>query len=398
LKQEVKQEALPGGFHSLGATSCELRVVSTLWRTGQTYRWVRRGDPHPYREAADEVEADEEAWEVLGCELLGVVEDVVFGLVGEDDDTGFKVLYSGRGTLSPSHARCMLREYLQLDRIQRAPLDEAWAQEHSRYAATVAATPGVRCIRGAVLETVVCMMGSANNNIQRNTKMVQALCGAFPSNHLATFCGWELHSFPTLDQLLQLDEARWWELGWGYRAPRMVNAMGEVAEAGGQPWLDELAQRDPGDARTALLALPGVGPKVADLSLLFGLGMHGVVPLDTRTARLHLRKEMSSVNYEQLQALMAEQFGWAAGWAFFTLFVAELTGSMPAVDRRIKHEVKDEHTMVKTEEKVKVEPVKAEPGLNANMVGSEAKIEVKQEEKGNAHAGVKTRLQRKQGR
>ena len=328
--------------------------------------------------------------------LAGVIGDTVYGLKESENETYFTVLNRGSsvkkeiikhdrsaikqevkpelkpdgGTFDPTVARSQLRKYLQLDVLSRSVQDVTWSADH-KFEAVVRNAPGVRVVRTPVLEGVVTLMGSANNNISRNTKMVSALCSAFPENELAVVCGIRHFRFPSLLQLLTLDEAAWWDLGWGYRSPRMVQACHQLLNAGGEPWLTDLAQAECLEARESLLELAGVGPKVADCVCLFSLGMHSVVPLDTRTAKLYLRKEMSAQNYLVLQGVIQAQFGDYAGWAFLTLFVAELHGRIDTEGYRVlaakregvKTEIKAEMKVeVKTEVKIeaKTETIKSE--------------------------------------
>lgn len=93
--------------------------------------------------------------------------------------------------------------------------------------------------------------------------MVQALCAYFPANFLGTdVYGGRHFCFPSSADLSSLAEATAWDLGWGYRAPRLVNLASQLGALGGDLYLASLARLDDGGARAALCGLCGVGRKV----------------------------------------------------------------------------------------------------------------------------------------
>jgi N-glycosylase/DNA lyase len=173
---------------------------------------------------------------------------------------------------------------------------------------------------------LVSFAGSANNNIKRCGLMVEALCADFKSNYLCQLAGRPCFAFPALAEVAALAEQRWWELGWGYRAPRMVELCRQVLAQGGDRWLAGLSELSAPTLRTGLLALKGVGPKVADCVMLFSLQRHEVVPVDKGTAahyapRKQWGPEAAAAASEKLRAA----FGPLAGWPFMTLFCAQLS-------------------------------------------------------------------------
>jgi N-glycosylase/DNA lyase len=65
----------------------------------------------------------------------------------------------------------------------------------------------------------------------------------------------------------------------GYRAPYIINAARTVA--GKAEFFEELAGLDTKAARKKIMELEGVGPKVADCFLLFGMHKLDAFPVDT---------------------------------------------------------------------------------------------------------------------
>ena len=130
---------------------------------------------------------------------------------------------------------------------------------------------GIRILRQQPTETLYSFMISANNNIKRIQQIVERLCEG--AGTLTAYGA----AFPTAEQLASKDEAFFASLGAGYRDKFLYQAAQTVAE-------DDIAALKNVDTETAkkrLLQIKGVGPKVADCILLFGLQHGDVFPVDT---------------------------------------------------------------------------------------------------------------------
>lgn len=135
--------------------------------------------------------------------------------------------------------------------------------------------PGLRLVRPRVrLEGTVCFLCTSNNHLPRITAMIERL--------------WNLGSerdgrrlFPDLAALLQVSEERLREWGFGYRGRTIPLALSALADRGGEDWLAALDSEPMPTVRRELMALPGVGPKLAECIALFGLGRWDAAPVDT---------------------------------------------------------------------------------------------------------------------
>ena len=136
--------------------------------------------------------------------------------------------------------------------------------------------PGMRVLRQPPWEALVAFIISANNNVGRIRRIVRALIDGLG----------EGGSFPTPAALAAAGEERLRALGCGYRAPFLTASARMVAEGFD---LDALAALDYREAHGRLLALPGVGDKVADCVQLFGLGHSMAFPVDVWVERLTKR-------------------------------------------------------------------------------------------------------------
>jgi len=81
-------------------------------------------------------------------------------------------------------------------------------------------------------------------------------------------------------------EAKLRSLGYGYRANYIVEAVKLIKEKGGSEWLTSLRKLPLEEVRTELIALKGVGRKVADCVALFSMDKEGTIPVDTHVFQI----------------------------------------------------------------------------------------------------------------
>jgi N-glycosylase/DNA lyase len=187
------------------------------------------------------------------------------------------------------------------------------------------------------------------------------------------------HDFPTPEALSGPNvEAHLMKLGFGYRAKYIAKSARMVSEEKGLKWLDNLSnpecpqfgveEKPAGDmleggregyrqAHEELLALHGVGPKVADCVCLFGLGWSESVPVDTHVWQIAQRdyrfgkgkhSSLTAATYAAIGNLFRKLWGKEAGWAHSVLFTADLKAFSDRVVAKV--EVKEEEVTIKKEE------------------------------------------------
>lgn len=198
-------------------------------------------------------------------------------------------------------------------------------------------------------------------------------------------------------------------IGFGYRA-RFVHEtslllVAKSTTAGLSPsaYLDTLSHPHTTlpVARAALLEFVGVGRKVADCVLLFGLGFTGVVPVDTHVFQIAIRDyhfpaskctALSLVLHNRVEQKFRELFGERAGWAQQVLFFADLASTKnegngsPKKVKREKVEEEEEKSPVKAKwelelEKLMLTPTKRGGRSSTTGQGSPATPRGKQEER-----------------
>ena len=144
-------------------------------------------------------------------------------------------------------------------------------QNNKELASPILFGGGIRILKQDKLETIISFVVSANNNISRITKSL-----FYIREKLGSKVG-DYFAFPTLNQLMLADEKFFVQAGLGYRAKQMVKLIQQLKHVD----LDEWDRLDTQTLKNRLIALSGIGPKVADCILLFGFSRGDVFPVDT---------------------------------------------------------------------------------------------------------------------
>jgi len=164
---------------------------------------------------------------------------------------------------------------------------------------------GVRILKQEPLETLICFIISANNNITRIKRSVKYICENFGSKLENG-----LFAFPTLEQLSLITVADFEKAGTGYRASYLVKTIQTLRDGFD---LEELKNAPTEHARNELIKLAGVGPKVADCVLLFGLGHKEVFPVDTWIAKVYNDCFGKESNRLKMRKHLIQTFGKLSG-------------------------------------------------------------------------------------
>lgn len=144
----------------------------------------------------------------------------------------------------------------------------------------IGSASGIRVFAQEPFETLITFIISANNNIGRIAGIVERLCAL--CGEKAEFDGKEYYLFPKPESIASLEESELVRIGSGYRAPYIKKSAAIIA---GGYQLEKLRDMPLDIARKELLKFPGVGPKVADCVLLFGLGHTDAFPVDVWIGR-----------------------------------------------------------------------------------------------------------------
>lgn len=180
---------------------------------------------------------------------------------------------------------------------------------------------GIRILQQDLWETIVSFIISQNNNIPRIKGCIEKLCNLFGEEAEieiselniegsdASFSELKACNVPTPEKLAGLTVDDLSEVRLGYRARYLIDSANQVLEKGMPQTYEELC------------ALTGVGPKVANCILLFGLGDMRSFPIDVWVKRVMNRMYGIEENKtKEMKEFATETFGDFGGIAQQYLF------------------------------------------------------------------------------
>ena len=199
---------------------------------------------------------------------------------------------------------CAIKEQLKTDDIIEDAMEKAG---------------GIRLLRQQLWETLISFIVSQNNNIPRIRKIIEAICSNY-GREIATPLG-KMYAFPEPDVLAEASAEELHALGAGYR-DEYIHLAAE-AVAGRSLDLEKLSEMETGEARKTLLSMKGIGGKVADCILLFGMHRTEVCPHDVWVRRIFTEKyHIENITEKKGYAFAAPRWGQYAGIAQQYLFHA----------------------------------------------------------------------------
>lgn len=162
---------------------------------------------------------------------------------------------------------------------------------------------GIRILKQDLTEMIFSFIISANNNIKRIQLIVERLCDKLGAD---TPYG---KAFPSVQAMANAQINLYTQIGAGYRDKYLHDTANKLLGYD----LSTLAAMDSERARKELLTFMGVGPKVADCILLFGLRRGDVFPVDTWIKKVyHEFFEHGHADHE-ISKYFCELFGDDAG-------------------------------------------------------------------------------------
>lgn len=178
---------------------------------------------------------------------------------------------------------------------------------------------GIRILRQDLWECVVSFIISASNNIPRIKKIVELFCNCFGEK--ITYMGKEYHAFPTPEKTASLTLEDLQVIRAGFRDKYILDAASKFVSA---PDMNAkaLSSLATADARNALMQIKGVGNKVADCVLLFGLGKYDSFPIDVWMKRImeHCYFDGQPQSIKTIAEYASAHFGELSGFAQQYLF------------------------------------------------------------------------------
>ena len=214
---------------------------------GQAFRWVKN-ENGAWRGAVRGIETEIE-------EIDG---GLLFHSISEDDFYGVFYDYFDFG-----------RDYTAiLKSFKSDPLLKETAEHYGV----------IRILNQEPWEALCSFIISSCNNIPRIKSIIEKLCVNFGEKIN------NMYSFPSAERIASLDISTLDVLRAGYRNEFIMDASRAAAE--GRIDFEKIKTLDMDSARNELMTIKGVGKKVADCAMLYGLGFIDSFPVDRHIKRI----------------------------------------------------------------------------------------------------------------
>lgn len=214
---------------------------------GQAFRWVKN-ENGAWRGAVRGIETEIE-------EIDG---GLLFHSISEDDFYGVFYDYFDFG-----------RDYTAiLKSFKSDPLLKETAEHYGV----------IRILNQEPWEALCSFIISSCNNIPRIKSIIEKLCVNFGEKIN------NMYSFPSAERIASLDISALDVLRAGYRNEFIMDASRAAAE--GRIDFEKIKTLDMDSARSELMTIKGVGKKVADCAMLYGLGFIDSFPVDRHIKRI----------------------------------------------------------------------------------------------------------------
>ncbi len=224
------------------STAGDMSLRDTLC-CGQSFRWRECGD--------------------------GAFRGTVCGRTVTVSKQGEKLLFEGA---TSEDFLNIWRDYFDLD-FDYVKLRGELSQLHPILSQAAKFAPGIHILRQEPFEALISFIISQNNNIKRIEGIVDRLCENFGEKLESGE-----YSFPTAERLAQLSAEDLAPLRAGFRNRYILDAAVKVHT--GQVNLEQCRTLPFEEAKKQLMTIVGVGEKVADCVLLYGLHRTEAFPMD----------------------------------------------------------------------------------------------------------------------
>ncbi len=177
---------------------------------------------------------------------------------------------------------------------------------------------GIRILNQDFVETLISFIISQNKQIPQIKQVVETICVKY-GTYLSEYNGKKYYTFPSIEKLSTITEEQFRECKAGFRAKYLVDACSKLAD--GSICESNLKTLSALDMRNKLCTIKGVGVKVSNCVLLYGLKQKDAFPIDVWIKRimenLYFKEETKT---DIIQAFAEEKFGHYGGYAQQYLF------------------------------------------------------------------------------
>lgn len=240
-------------------------------------------------------------WNKINRHWVGVVANRVYQVAQDKDIVAVRELTNGFNTQADIEK---IIKYLDLDTDYSVlkPLEtDVFAHEAMK------SGKGIRILRQDTWEALISFIISQRNNIPKIKSTVKKLCEAL-GDKIETSAG-VYYTFPSPQRILEANKSDLIKIGLGYRDAYIISAAERVQA--GSVNLSKLSSASVSSSKALaeLQSMYGVGPKVANCVLLFGMHKLDAFPIDVWMERVidrYYNGEIDIGSYGSLSGLMQQ--------------------------------------------------------------------------------------------
>ncbi len=177
---------------------------------------------------------------------------------------------------------------------------------------------GIRILNQDLWETVISFIISSSNNIPRIKGIIERFCESYGEK--TEYMGNVYYSFPSIEKTASLSREDLSVIRAGYRDKYIIDAARKFADNKlSDEYINSLSTPD---AKKALMTINGVGGKVSDCILLFGMKRVDSFPVDVWIKRImeYCFFDGNAQTIETISEFAAKKFGEIGGFAQQYLF------------------------------------------------------------------------------
>lgn len=162
---------------------------------------------------------------------------------------------------------------------------------------------GLRILNQEPHQTLLSFILSSNKSIKGVRKAVRDLSKRYGRDIKVD--GIKFNLFPLIEDLILVNEEDYRNLGFGYRAKFFYRAVQQLAH------IDLIRDYTEDEARNILMQFDGIGEKIAECIMVFGLGFREITPLDVWGKRIltDLYGISPNLKYSEMRLWLKNYFG-----------------------------------------------------------------------------------------
>lgn len=221
---------------------------------------------------------------------IGVIKDRVIKISEQDDK-----LYVSSSNMDKLEE--VISEYFDLNTDYKQ-IESVISKIDKNVNTAVKNSTGIRILNQDFFEMVISYIISANNNIPRISRSINEISKRYGKEII--FENNKYYLFPNLEDLLKVTEEEFKFCGVGFRARYLKNTVKAISE--NKINFEYMMKLDTICAKTELMKMQGIGPKVADCILLFSLNRKEVFPIDVWVERV-----MSKIYFKDLKGKVSKK-------------------------------------------------------------------------------------------